>query len=217
MKFFLFFEMLVIISTMSAPDTQSQFSANSHDLERFRLAQKLKSASLFLVIGVPLVLAILAYGIYENVINPSAKEEAIVATDASPQMIATDGSSTVTSPDQSASTGNGSVAPGNTTGSGQTPGTSASSQPGGMPEGVNVALNSIEQNGIKSNNYVNMDTSSVPDGTAVRADRSTWTAYGNDLGAVRGTISAYGQTKNGSLTFQLVSGTWKVTGYSIDS
>ena len=201
---------------MSASDTPSQFSANSRDLKRFRLMQKLKSASFVVVIGVPLLIGIAAYGLYEGLVNPKPQEEVAVVADFPDTTDPAVDAPITTDPNSPVSNGNVSSTP-------QAPsapagsGSSAAPQTGSMPEGVTVAINSIEQNGIKNNNYVNMDTSSVPDGTVVRANRSSWTAYGNDLGSVAGTISAYGQTKNGSLTFQLVSGTWKVTGYSIDA
>jgi len=203
------------------------FSANSKSLKSFQLQQKLRSLMLVAVIGVPLLGGIIAYQLYSRVIRPAEEQKASQElANANSAADAQNVSNTTTITDPAATTGNTSSPTTATPSPSATPkssstkpntGSSATTAPAGMPAGVTVALNSIEQNGIRNNPYVAADTSSVPEGTVVKADRASWKAYSESMGTVTGTISIQGQVHTGSVTFELVSGSWKATGYSIDS
>ncbi len=168
----------------------SGFSANSKQIKSFRFHQKLRSGLVLAVIVIPIIGAFFAYRYYKQSINPSAPAPVAVTAPSSP--------TTSTTPTVE-----------------NAPGTAAPTST--MPEGVTAALNSIEQNGMKSNPYITADTSNIPNGTVVSVDRTSWTTYGTDMGSVTTTMSLKGTTKKGTLTFQLLYGSWKVVGYSIES
>jgi len=174
------------------------FSANSKNLKSFRLQQKLRSLLILIAIGIPVAGGIFAYQRYKTSTNP-AVATATVIPDAT----------TSNDADQAIAEGGAPTTPITTT-----PDTEA---PIAMPDGVGVALNSIEQSGLKSNAYVAVDTNTIPAGSEVKADRATWTSFSPSLGSVSGTISYKGSVKKSSITFQLVNDTWKVTGYSIET
>ncbi len=173
---------------MSAP--VNGFSANSKDIKSFRMQQKLHGGVLVAAIAVPILGGIFAYKYYTRSTSPTLP-------------------TTVTTPSSLSTTSYTPPVVENA------PGTTPAATT--VPEGVTVALNSIEQNGMKSNPYVTADTSNIPAGTVVKADRSTWTAYGTDTGSVTTTMTVQGTAKKGSITFQLLYGSWKAVGYSIES
>jgi len=85
----------------------------------------------------------------------------------------------------------------------------------GMPEGVCVAIGSIEKNGLKNNPYVSYDTTSVPDNTQVSIDRLSWQQNADVTSSVKFTASVGNVNYKGSATFSEVNGTWKVIAFSI--
>lgn len=85
-----------------------------------------------------------------------------------------------------------------------------------MPAAVTPVLDSIEQSGLKDNPNVTFDTSSIPSGTSVRFDRASWINISDRISSISGEVSALGQKRTGSLTFELVNSSWKATGYSIN-
>lgn len=196
-------------------------SANSKNIKNFQVQQKFKGILVVFIIGVPVVIAILSYTAYRNYINPSSpvaeSTEDQIATNQDPTLEQINGV------DPNAPIDTSGLGVGGASGGGSTPSAGGSAAPtptptqSGIPEGVTVAVNSIEANGIKNSPYVALDTSGVPDGTVIKIDRSTWTPYSADQGAISGTITAYGQTRNGSLTFNVIDGTWRVVSYSVDS
>lgn len=188
-------------------------SANSKNIKNFQVRQKLRGMLIVLIIGLPLLIGGIAYTAYRSYIAPSNQFAETDFDDTSQDTAMLDGSGVIdpnmpVSDDGTATLEAPSV---------PNPSTPSNTQSGDMPPGVEVALNSIEANGIKNNPYVTVDTSGIPDGTAVRTDRSTWTQFGPTQGAVNGTISAFGQSRQGSLTFSLVNDVWKVTSYSLDA
>ncbi len=164
----------------------SGFSANSKNLKSFRAQQRLRASLILVAIAIPLIGGVLAYNSYKNSTDPNAEVAQTPTTTSTTSVEETP--STITTPIV---------------------------DPNAMPEGVTVALNSIEQNGMKNNTYVNADTNAIPAGTSLKTDRTSWIFYGSELGAVNGTVSYKGEEKKSTITFQVVNGAWKVTGYSI--
>ncbi len=202
---------------VSKPTQPSVFSANSKNIKRFQLSQRFGNLTVLLIIGIPLVLAGVAYSTYRRIIAPPA-EEAIAINDAATPL---DPSQTVNDPyltiDPTTGAPITSDTPAGTTPSSPAPAPGGAQQPASsaMPEGVVVAINSIEANGVKNNPYVAVDTSGLPDGVAISIDRGSWTQNGPSEGTVNGYIDYYGQPLGGSLTFTDTGGTWKVTSYSL--
>ncbi len=193
------------------PDTNNaNLSANSKKLRSFYASQRLKSLLTFIGIFAVVIIGVLAYSRYNSMkTDPNAVATATLVnpgidqtnpTEVAPTSLQTSTGPQSASPSQGATTAPPTTAP----------------KSSAIPEGVTIALNSIEQTGIKNNPYVTMDTSIVPDGTVTRADRSSWQGNGQ-AGTVNGVISVSGQTRSGTLTFQAVDGTWKVVGYSMSN
>ncbi len=189
-------------------------SANSQNIKKFQLQQKARSFLVIFAIGIPVFLAMLAYLYYQDAVSDNKPTSLMEESVTSPDAISSDS----TNPNQGINGTNASsvAIPSGTS----TPGQTSPSQPvssSGVPDGVQTALNSVEANGIKGNPYVTFDTSTVPDGASVKADRSTWTATSETQGTVNGTISAYGQIRDGTLTFTMTDGVWRITGYAVTS
>ncbi len=85
-----------------------------------------------------------------------------------------------------------------------------------IPDTIPAILDSIEKTGVKNNPNVAMDTSSIPDGTTVVFDRTSWINITDTTSSISGTVSALGQKRTGYLTFTQTNNIWKVTGYSIN-
>lgn len=206
-----------------APTPPSTYSANSQKINRFRLSQKFGNLAILIVIGIPLLLGGVAYATYKRIISPAENENNVA--EQTPEMAGIDPAQTALDPNAmidpttgapigSTAGGGGSIPPQGSApaSSGQSP---ARQPAAGIPDGVVVAINSIEANGIKNNPYVSMDTSGIPDGIVVSLDRSSWSPSSADAGSVKGTITYYGTPYNGSVTFNNIGGTWKVVGYSL--
>lgn len=203
------------ISTMGAPQIQNQLSANSKKLNRFQASQNFKMFLFLVIILVTLGAMPVGYSFYKNTVDPEGSEsigQSNLVDETVSETIAQDQPITPTIEDP--------ASPSSPAG-GYSPSSNPTQQPSapssGMPEGVSTALNSIEQSGIRNNSYIAIDTSSIPDGSTIKANRGSWSPVGADTGSVSGTITIYGQPTNGSLTFQLVGGVWKVVGYAIAS
>ncbi len=85
----------------------------------------------------------------------------------------------------------------------------------GMPEQVCVAITSIEKSGLKNNPYVGANTSQVPADNKVEVDESSWQSTSTETGAVNFTAILAGKSYAGLAYLQIVSGTWKVTSYTL--
>lgn len=196
-----------IISGMGGNET---FSANSKNLQKFQLQQKARSLILVLIIVVPILLGIVAYAAYRQAIAPKAE------TATTPQTLAAE-----TAGEVSSDTGDqapASIDPNTAVSNGATSSSSGNaSSASSLPAGVTTAMNSIEANGIKGNPYVsgNLDTTSVPDGTSVRFNRSSWKQLSDTSGTADASVTYFGQNKAGTVTFDLSNGTWQVSGYSL--
>lgn len=188
-------------------------SANSQNIKRFQLHQKARAFLFILVIGLPIFLAMLAYLYYQDATQQNNKESVSQPEQA------------ITTP----STESINTLPGDPLGSehptvnNTTPPPASSSSPvsqtpsGGIPDGVTAALNSIEANGIKGNQYITFDTSDVPAGTIIKTNRSSWSAQSSSQGTVSSVITVLGQNHTGSLSLGLINGEWRVTSYSMDN
>lgn len=207
--------------SVTPPQQYSGYSANSKNIKRFQTTQKMKGLLVVFIIGIPLVIGIGAYTAYKKYVTPTNKlsqsesNSDITTNPYSPNVIDPN------TPVQNPTSDNPSQTPAPQSNTPQSnialPNTGSNQlQTGGMPPGVTTAINSIERNGIKNNQYVAIDTSSVPDGTVIRLDRNSWSQFGPENGSINGTITAFGQTQQGSLTFGVVDGIWKVVSYSID-
>lgn len=84
-----------------------------------------------------------------------------------------------------------------------------------MPEGVCTAITSIEKDGLRGNQYVTQDTSQVPEGSTVSVDESSWKSGSDTTGTVSFAAVIGGKNYKGLGTFQVVSGIWKVTSYTL--
>lgn len=186
-------------------------SANSQNIKKFQLQQKARGFLVIFAIGVPVFLAMLAYLYYQD----ATQQNKTTATNQTEEAIALPETVPSQTTDPAQSVGGGVIPSSPAT----TPGQVSSNQPSGsIPAGVQTAINSIEANGIKGNAYVSssLDTSSIPSGTSIRFERSSWTQYSDILGSVNATISILGQTRTGSVTFGVTEGAWKATGYSLN-
>ena len=172
---------------MNAP--VNGFSANSKNLKSFRLQQKLRGLLILVAIAIPVLGGFFVYQQYKTSSNP-----ATVAVEAPIS-------------DSAANTTLDTTL--------EAPATAVLDTK--IPDGVSAALSSIEKTGLKDSTYVTVDTSTIPAGSTVQADRASWIAYDTNLGSVSGTISYKGNVKKSSITFQLINGAWKVTGYSIET
>lgn len=189
-------------------------SANTRNVHKFALQQKARSILFVVVIVVPVFIGAVAYIAYTNMTGTQDTANL-------------DGSATLGNPEG--------IDPANTSESTQVPNTEITppappsvdtpnqSSGGGtqgaasaLPPGLTTALNSIEANGIKGSAYVSssLDTSSIPDGSSVTFDRSSWSKESETAGTIKGTLYIYGQPQNGSVRFVETGGVWRATGYS---
>ena len=193
----------------------SNLSANSQNIKKFQLRQKGKSILLVVIVVTPIFLGAVIYIFYNQYTNQTTSTELVedfdqsYVNETSPEVIFEEPLGEDLSPDTTTNFSSPSTTP-NSTGSATTD---------TIPSGVTSAVNSIEANGIQSNPYIssNLDTSSIPDGSTVKFARDSWVQYSPESGTLNATITAYGQPYQGSVTFTLESGSWKVTGYSLNS
>lgn len=194
----------------------NNLSANSQNIKKFNLQQKGKTILLVAVVVVPVFIGAVAYILYKNATRDPSSSTVLSDNDVLPEsdnpedVVPTPDAPITDVPDPASAS-----VPPPSSNPGQAP---AAAPSGGMPDGVTTAINSLESSGLKGNPYVSstLDTSQLPDGASVKIDRSSWTQYGSDVGAVNGTVTIFGQVKAGSLTFALENGAWRVTGYSLD-
>ncbi len=97
-----------------------------------------------------------------------------------------------------------------------TPPTNASCASGvDVPAGVCSAIDSIEKNGAKNNEYVVANTSGLPDGTKITIDRASWQQTAPEFGKTSGKVSYGGKTYDGVIFFNLQREKWVVTSYEL--
>lgn len=194
--------------------SNSGLSANSQNIKKFQLQQKGRNLLLLLLIAIPLFIGGFIYVLFQQYADETTSAELITDYDGiDPQSTAgtptTDGSisAPVYVPTDS-STGNSST------------NTSVASNPAaGIPNGVSVAMNSIETNGINGSSYIadTLDTSNLPTGSTVKFDRASWVQLDDTTGSVNSVVTALGTPYQGSVTFTNYSGVWKVSGYGLNS
>lgn len=197
----------------SKPTQPSVYSANSKNIKRFQLSQRFGNLAFIAIIAVPVILGSVAYATYKRMTAPSSDDTEIATLEDAPGTMdfnqpINDMPPTGPVADEQLSGGAGSGASGR-----MPPSNSQARASNSAPEGVIVAINSIEANGIKNNPYVQMDTSNIPDGAVVSVNRNSWVSEGPDSGTISGTITFNGQPYNGSVVFNNIGGTWKVVSY----
>lgn len=202
MRFFFFTQFIDIISIMSSQKVTSQLSSNSKKLNRFHASQSLNLVLFMVIIAAVLATIPVGYKFYQETINPSTANN--TDSNGSIESIEDDSQSLAINEDAALE-----VDPSTTS--------TVASTGVAIPEGVNVALKSIEQRGINNNPYITVDTSSIPEGSTFQPDRNSWYEIGTESGSVSGIVDLSGELTNGSLTFQYTNGSWKVTGYSIEN
>jgi hypothetical protein len=212
------------VQSVNTQQQYSSYSANSKNIKRFQASQKMKNILFVFIVGIPITIGVVAYIAYRRYVTPSNAliENSSNSVIENPESIntlnpnaATQNNPSTDNPDASNAT-----PPGSQQNNSQAPSDTSEqsrSQNDTVPPGVISAINSIEKNGMKNNPYVAFDTSSIPDGTVIRLERKSWTQFASDGGSVEGTVSAYGKTNRGMLTFGLVDGSWKVVSYMIDA
>lgn len=210
-----------IISSMDG----NTVSANTKNLQKFQVAQKARSMLFIAAIVVPLFLATAAYVTYTSITSPNNNEEDLNAVfeGAEPITGGAAGSSDapnteITPPAPPSTEASGSGATQSPQQNGGSSSSAAAGSSSSVPTALNTALKSIEANGIKGSAYVssNLDTSQIPDGTSISFNRSSWSPVGSRTGSIKATVTAYGQPRTGSVTFEESGGVWRATGYSLD-
>ncbi len=190
-------------------------SANSQNIKKFQLQQKGRNILLLLTIVVPVFIGGFIYVLFQQYAEDSTSAELVtdydgVGTQSTTGTANSDGtvSAPVYVPPTDSSSGVSSPSD---------PGTSITNQAAGIPNGVSVAMNSIETNGINGSSYISdtLDTSSIPSGSTVKFDRASWAPTSDTSGNVNGVVTALGTAYQGSVTFTNYSGVWKVSGYSL--
>lgn len=201
---------------------QKHLSANSKKIQNFRLSQKLGLIPIGLILVSSAIFSIWAYSNYQNILNPHKEEEATVI-EQDPSVLYDDpemndyglSNEPITPESQDSSLVSPPTSSPQPTAP-QRPSTSQPSPDSSIPNEVTTIINSLESQGIKNNPNINLDTSSIPDGTTVRINRSSWSQNGNS-GTVDGIINIFGQDRNGTLNFLKTDSRWVVSGYSLDS
>lgn len=209
-------------------------SVNSHQIKKFKIIQDAKIIIVVLVVAAIGVGAWFAYDYYQKAVselNGTSQDESISTSEPvtgtiednnTADVISLDGSSTAqpVSPSTPSGSSSGGSAPGSTPpsssqGTSTPPPLSASNV---IPDGVTLALNSIESTGIKGSPYVSpsLDTSSLPDGTAISFDRSSWVSLNSETGTIKATANVSGESINTNITFGQSGGSWKAVGYSLN-
>lgn len=193
-------------------------SANTKNVHKFALQQKARGILFVVVIVVPVFLGAVAYLTYTDMVSQQ-DETTAVATESTPEQ---------TSPSTQAPSSE-IIAPAPPTSENPTQSQGASSTPqssptprsapsSALPDGLVTALNSIETNGLKGSAYVSssFDTSSIPDGTSISFNRSSWVKESDTSGSISGTVFLFGQPQNGSVRFVESGGVWRATGYTLN-
>jgi hypothetical protein len=190
-------------------------SANTKHVHKFELQQKARSILFVVVIVVPVFIATVAYLIYRDTVSDQAQPQTDATVTFNPESISQVNGSAAT---QEPSTEIIPPAPPSVDSSSQATGSSIANPSSGFPEGLETAVSSIESNGIKGNPYVSskFNTSSIPDGTTISFDRSSWQNTSDSAGSIKAIVTAYGQSRSGSVTFTKSGGVWQATGYALD-
>lgn len=198
-----------IISTMG----HTQLSANSQNIKKFQFHEKGRNLLFVVLFAATLFIGGVIYLLFSQYSQQSSSAELVTDFDTSEAQTATpntDETATATSQDVSSP----SYIPQNT----NPTTTTNNAAPSGLPNGVFVALDSLEANGIVGNTYVSssLDVSNLPDNATVQFQRDTWSQTDASSGSLNATVNAFSQTYQGSVTFTLESdGTWRVTGYGL--
>lgn len=187
-------------------------SANSKNIKKFQLQQKGRNILLVILIVAPIAIGGFIYVIFQQYTDETNSAELVTDFDESALQTS---NSQGTDSNLSTPTYVPETTPSNAGSSGSTSSNSVNSTE--IPNGVTVAMNSIESNGIKGSSYIadTLDTSQIPNGSTVKFDRASWSSAGPSVGSVNVTLTASGTPYQGSVTFESLSGTWKVTGYSL--
>lgn len=75
---------------------------------------------------------------------------------------------------------------------------------------------SIENNGINSSKHLSagVNTDVLSNGTVIKFDESTWFSPEPGTGTMNATLTVNGVGRDGVINFELINGTWMITGYS---
>lgn len=192
-----------------------QLSANSQNIKKFQLHEKGRNFLFVVLFAGTLFIGGVIYLLFSQYSQQSSSAELVTDFDTTETQVTaptSDEATSATSQDVSSP----SYAP-------QTTNPTATSNagnaiPSGLPNGVFVALDSLETSGIVGNPYVSasLDVSNLPDNATVQFQRDTWTQTDASNGSLNAMVTAFGQTYQGSVTFTLESdNTWRVTGYGL--
>ncbi len=199
-------------------DTSGSFSANSKNLKSFRLKQQFSNVIIASIVVVSLVGGVLIYRFYQQTHNNQNSEaESSIASD-EPAIAQNDATITEddfnTNPNTPAGTGGGGTSPSSPSGGG--PSTPSQVSTSSIPSEVVTILDSIEQSGIHNNPHIAIDTSVLPNDTHISFNRSTWTMAGSNSGSIDGVITIQGNSRSGTVLFEVINGSWQATGYGLN-
>jgi hypothetical protein len=194
-------------------------SANTKNVHKFALQQKARGMLFLVVIVVPVFIAGIAYLVYQDTVSQQEVGTAASVAVQDPESIdqAINPDSTQAPNTEITPPAPPSVDTPQSPGSSNQGGT-ATTQSSKIPSGLETALKSIETNGIKGSAYVSskFNTNSIPDGTTISFDRSSWSKISDTSGSIKGTVYIYGQPQKGSVTFTESGGVWRATGYALN-
>ncbi|MCX6727209.1 MAG: hypothetical protein NTX11_00120 [Candidatus Saccharibacteria bacterium] len=84
----------------------------------------------------------------------------------------------------------------------------------GIPQAACQTLESIENEGLKNNKYIAVDTSSIPAGTKVTFNKKTWSQAGPEIGSVEFSFSYSGKSYVSTASMQQINNVWKIVSFT---
>lgn len=203
----------------------STLSANSQNVKKFGTQQKFRTLVTVLVVGVPIFLAMLSFLVFKNTSKKDNNTQTTHATVGSNIDSSIDSDNNYgTDYGQNEQIDDPALSPAPSPAITSTPQSPNQQNPvvqqpiqGTIPAGVQTAINSIEANGVKGSPYVSssMDTSQIPPGTSLKFDTSSWSQYSDSSGSVNATANILGTSKAITVSFTIIDGSWKASGYGL--
>ncbi len=215
--------LMLIYAIIISMSNYEIYSANSQNIKHFKLKQKMKNLIIIVIIGIPILLGVAVYYYYRNITDPSkstvkkgTQTSLLGATSNEHEISANNSSQQLPGHDSLYNSANAQNLNNQSTPSNIAESNNQNSK-SSIPSSVTTIINYTETKGSTNNPYIHpdLDTSPFKNATKITFNKNSWAQYGQNQGSMDFSVQFSGKTKDGTATFSIDNGAWKIIGYGL--